>query len=95
MRKKWGIAQKYSPIANSTGLQSHKDMDKGFKRLLNFRRKSHHTDNLSDYISATTSEGDDDTEDGTDLANRSSKDLRKLRIGYSHGFNESDFYGDE
>ncbi|GKB63439.1 hypothetical protein Tco_0919625 [Tanacetum coccineum] len=95
MRKKWGIAQKSSPIANSSGIQSRKDMAKGFKRLLNFGRKSRHTDNLSDYISATTSEGDDDTKDGTDLANRSSEDLRKSRMGYSHGFNESDFYGDE
>ncbi|GJT92200.1 hypothetical protein Tco_1081045 [Tanacetum coccineum] len=95
IRKKWGIAQKSSPIANSSGIQSRKDMAKGFKRLLNFGRKSRHTDNLSDYISATTSEGDDDTKDGTDLANRSSEDLRKSRMGYSHGFNESDFYGDE
>ncbi|GJW76036.1 hypothetical protein Tco_0137718 [Tanacetum coccineum] len=86
-----GIAQKSSLIANSSGLQSRKDMAKGFKRLLNFGRKSRHTDNLSDYISATTSEGDDDVEDGEDLANRSLEDLRKSRIGYSHGFNESDF----
>ncbi|GKA17556.1 hypothetical protein Tco_0697393 [Tanacetum coccineum] len=86
-----GIAQKCSPIANSSGLQSRKDMAKGFKRLLNFGRKSRHTDNLSDYISATTSEGDDDVEDGEDLANRSLEDLRKSRMGYSHGFNESDF----
>ncbi|GJW81897.1 hypothetical protein Tco_0145872 [Tanacetum coccineum] len=95
MRKKWGIAQKSSPIANSSGLQSPKDLAKGFKRFLKFGRKNRHTDNLSDYISATTSEGDDDTEDGRDLANRSSEDLRKSRMGYSHGFSESDFYGDE
>ncbi|GKC39875.1 hypothetical protein Tco_1052259 [Tanacetum coccineum] len=42
IRKKWGIAQKSSPIANSSGLQSRKDMAKGFKRLLNFGRKSRH-----------------------------------------------------
>ncbi|PWA57242.1 hypothetical protein CTI12_AA409400 [Artemisia annua] len=55
-RKKWGIVKKSSPIANSSGLQSRKDMAKGFKRLLKFGRKSRHTDNLSDYISATTFE---------------------------------------
>ncbi|XP_024960991.1 uncharacterized protein LOC112501558 [Cynara cardunculus var. scolymus] len=94
MRKKWGMTQKPT-LANSSGLQSRKDMTKGFKRLLKFGRKSRNTESLADYISATTSEGDDDTEDGRDPANRSSEDLRKSRMGYSQpevSFNESDFY---
>ncbi|KAJ9568511.1 hypothetical protein OSB04_004477 [Centaurea solstitialis] len=96
MRKKWGMAQKPT-LANPSGLQSRKDMTKGFKRLLKFGRKSRNTESLADYISATTSEGDDDTEDGRDPANRSSEDLRKSRMGYPQpdvSFNESDFYGE-
>lgn len=91
MRKKWGMAQK----PTSSGFQSRKDMTKGFKRLLKFGRKGRNTESLADYISATTSEGDDDTEDGRDPANRSSEDLRKSRMGYSQpevSFNESHFY---
>ncbi|KAI3521329.1 hypothetical protein L1887_10792 [Cichorium endivia] len=94
MRKKWGVAQKPSLVANpSSGIQSRKDMTKGFKRLLKFGRKSRYTESLTDYISATTSEGDDDTEDGRDLANRSSDDLRKSRMGYEHDL--SDYYADQ
>uniref|UniRef100_A0A2N9ER24 COP1-interacting protein 7 n=1 Tax=Fagus sylvatica TaxID=28930 RepID=A0A2N9ER24_FAGSY len=97
MRKKWGAAQKPIVVANSSHNQSRKDVTKGFKRLLKFGRKSRGTDSLVDWISATTSEGDDDTEDGRDAANRSSEDLRKSRMGFSHGhpsddsFNESEF----
>ncbi|MFS7974641.1 hypothetical protein Hanom_Chr09g00871091 [Helianthus anomalus] len=75
-RKKWGITQKPNLVPSS-------DMTKGFKRLLKFGKKSRNTENLADYyISATTSEGDDDTEDGRDPNNRSSEDLRKSRMGY-------------
>ncbi|KAL6990274.1 hypothetical protein U1Q18_050283, partial [Sarracenia purpurea var. burkii] len=55
---------------------------------------------LVDWISATTSEGDDDIEDGRDPANRSSEDLRKSRMGLSLGhpsddsFNESEFFNE-
>ncbi|KAI3786222.1 hypothetical protein L1987_45357 [Smallanthus sonchifolius] len=95
MRKKWGITQKPNLVPSSPDLQSRKDMTRGFKRLLKFGRKSRYTENLADYISATTSEGDDDTEDGRDPANRSLEDLRKSRMGYSHGLTESDFYGEQ
>lgn len=98
MRKKWGSAQKNIFAANSSsGVQSRKDMTKGFKRLLKFGRKGRGSDNLADWISATTSEGDDDTEDGRDVSNRSSDELRKSRMGYLHegSFNETDFYTDQ
>ncbi|KAA8541604.1 hypothetical protein F0562_022756 [Nyssa sinensis] len=101
MRKKWGSAQKPILVANSSHIQSHKDVTKGFKRLLKFGRKTSGTESLVDWISATTSEGDDDTEDGRDPANRSSEDLRKSRMGFSLGhpsddsFNESDFFGEQ
>jgi len=97
MRKKWGTAQKPIVVANSSHSQSRKDVTKGFKRLLKFGRKSRGTESLVDWISATTSEGDDDTEDGRDAANRSSEDLRKSRMGFLQGhpsedsFNESEF----
>ncbi|KAL4039337.1 hypothetical protein IC575_002989 [Cucumis melo] len=95
MRKKWGSAQKPSLIATSSS-QPRKDMAKGFKRLLKFGRKSRGTESMVDWISATTSEGDDDTEDGRDPASRSSEDLRKSRMGFSEGhddgFNESELY---
>ncbi|XP_071710997.1 uncharacterized protein [Rutidosis leptorrhynchoides] len=68
MRMKWGVAHK----------------PKSFKRLFNFGRKYNDNDNSSDYISATTSEGDDDTED-----------QRKSRNGYLNGFGDNDYYKDE
>ncbi|PON93474.1 hypothetical protein TorRG33x02_107520 [Trema orientale] len=96
MRKKWGSAQKPILASNSSQNQSRKDMTKGFKRLLKFGRKNRGTESLVDWISATTSEGDDDTEDGRDPANRSSEDLRKSRMGFFQGpsddsFNECEF----
>ncbi|XP_038898888.1 uncharacterized protein LOC120086349 [Benincasa hispida] len=95
MRKKWGSAHKPSLIATSSS-QSRKDMAKGFKRLLKFGRKSRGTESMVDWISATTSEGDDDTEDGRDPASRSLEDLTKSRMGFSEGhddgFNESELY---
>ncbi|GMI93661.1 hypothetical protein like AT1G72410 [Hibiscus trionum] len=101
MRKKWGSAQKPFHVANVTHNQSRRDVTKGFKRLLKFGRKSRGTDNLVDWISATTSEGDDDIDDGRDPANRSSEDLRKSRMGFSQGhpsddgFNESELFNDQ
>ncbi|RDY00563.1 COP1-interacting protein 7 [Mucuna pruriens] len=101
MRKKWGSAQKPFLVANSSQNQPRKDVTKGFKRLLKFGRKTRGSESLADWISATTSEGDDDTEDGRDLANRSSEDLRKSRMGFSHGhpsddsFNESDLFNEQ
>ncbi|XP_058743763.1 uncharacterized protein LOC131616453 [Vicia villosa] len=100
MRKKWGSAQK-PYLANSSQNQPRKDVTKGFKRLLKFGRKTRGTETLADWISATTSEGDDDMEDGRDLANRSSEDLRKSRMGFSHGhpsddsFNESELFNEQ
>ncbi|KAD6794836.1 hypothetical protein E3N88_05732 [Mikania micrantha] len=98
MRKKWGSTQKNILVSNSSsGVQSRKDMTKGFKRLLKFGRKGRGSDNFADWISATTSEGDDDTEDGRDVSNRSSDELRKSRMGFLHegSFNEADFYTDQ
>nr|XP_027122575.1 uncharacterized protein LOC113739542 isoform X1 [Coffea arabica] len=101
MRKKWGAAQKPMLVGNSSNNQSRKDMTRGFKRLLKFGRKSRGAETLVDWISATTSEGDDDTEDGRDTANRSSEDLRKSRMGSSQGhpsddsFNESEFFNEQ
>lgn len=101
MRKKWGNAQKPIILGNSSNNHSRKDVTKGFKRLLKFGRKNRGTDGLADWISATTSEGDDDTEDGRDLANRSSDDLRKSRMGFSHGhpsddsLNEGELYHEQ
>ncbi|KAL8537842.1 hypothetical protein ACS0TY_012830 [Phlomoides rotata] len=100
MRKKWGAAQKPMLAVHSSNNQSHKDMTRGFKRLLKFGRKSRGSESLVDWISATTSEGDDDTEDGRDPANRSSDDLRKSRMGFSHAqasedsFNETEFFNE-
>ncbi|KAJ6415791.1 hypothetical protein OIU84_004565 [Salix udensis] len=101
MRKKWGSAQKPILVANSLNNQSRKDVTKGFKRLLKFGRKSRGAESLVDWISATTSEGDDDTEDGRDPANRSSEDLRKSRMGFSQGhpsddgFNEIELFNEQ
>ncbi|XWS18784.1 hypothetical protein CRYUN_Cryun32bG0074400 [Craigia yunnanensis] len=101
MRKKWRSAQKPFLVANATHNQSRRDVTKGFKRLLKFGRKSRGADSLVDWISATTSEGDDDTEDGRDPANRSSEDLRKSRMGFSQGhssdggFNEGELFNNQ
>ncbi|KAM3267853.1 hypothetical protein P3S67_031838 [Capsicum chacoense] len=101
MRKKWGMAQKPMLVANSSHNQSRKDMPRGFKRFLKFGRKNRGTDNLVDWISATTSEGDDDTEDGRDPSNRSSDDLRKSRMGFSQehpsddSFYENEFFSEQ
>ncbi|KAL4289795.1 hypothetical protein GQ457_14G007530 [Hibiscus cannabinus] len=101
MRKKWGSAQKPFHVANVTHNQSHRDVTKGFKRLLKFGRKSRRTENFVDWVSATTSEGDDDIEDGRDPANRLSEDLRKSRMGFSQGhrsedgLNESELFNDQ
>ncbi|KAL8138640.1 hypothetical protein V2J09_004641 [Rumex salicifolius] len=97
MRKKWGAAQK--PIIDSSHGQSRKE-SKGLKRFLNFGRKNRGPDSLADCVSATTSEGDDDMEDGKDLAKWSSEDLRKSRMGFSHynlddGFSETDSVGEK
>ncbi|MCD7462664.1 hypothetical protein HAX54_049063 [Datura stramonium] len=101
MRKKWGMAQKPMLVANSSHNQSRKDTARGFKRFLKFGRKNRGTDNLVDWISATTSEGDDDTEDGRDPSNRSSDDLRKSRMGFSQehpsddSFYENEFFSEQ
>ncbi|PIN09563.1 hypothetical protein CDL12_17864 [Handroanthus impetiginosus] len=100
MRKKWGTAQKPMIGAHSSNNVARKDMTRGFKRLLKFGRKNRGSESLVDWISATTSEGDDDTEDGRDPANRSSEDLRKSRMGFSQAhpsddnFNESEFFNE-
>ncbi|XP_075520222.1 uncharacterized protein LOC142553675 [Primulina tabacum] len=101
MRKKWGTAQKPMLVANSSNNLSRKDMTRGFKRFLKFGRKNRGSESLVDWISATTSEGDDDTEDGRDPANRSSEDLRKSRMGFSQAqptddsFNEGEFFNEQ
>ncbi|KAI3904831.1 hypothetical protein MKW92_041058 [Papaver armeniacum] len=95
MRKKWGSAQPVV-VANSLNHQSRKDVAKGFKRLLKFGRKSRGTESLVDWISATTSEGDEDTDDGRDFTNRSSEDLRKSRMGLSHDvLNDGDLFNEQ
>ncbi|KAH6773347.1 hypothetical protein C2S52_003772 [Perilla frutescens var. hirtella] len=100
MRKKWGTAQKPMVVAHTSSNSSRKDMTRGFKRLLKFGRKTRGSETLVDWVSVTTSEGDDDTEDGRDPANRSSEDLRKSRMGFSlaqpsdDGFNESEFFNE-
>ncbi|KAE9595877.1 hypothetical protein Lalb_Chr17g0343411 [Lupinus albus] len=100
MRKKWGSAQKPFLVPNPSQNQPRKDVTRGFKRLLKFGRKSRGSESLVDWISATTSEGDDDTEDGRDPANRSSEDLRKSRMGFSHchpsddSFNENELFNE-
>ncbi|GER45061.1 COP1-interacting family protein [Striga asiatica] len=96
MRKKWGTAQKPMLAAQSSNTNlTRKDIKSGFKRLLKFGRKSRGSDVLVDWISATTSEGDEDTEDGQDPANRSSEDLRKSRMGFSHVQTYEDSYNEE
>ncbi|KAL2534201.1 COP1-interacting protein-related [Abeliophyllum distichum] len=98
MRKKWGTAQKPMFGAHSSSNISRKDMTRGFKRLLKFGRKSRGSESLVDCISATTSEGEDDIEDGCDPANQSSEHLRKSRMRLSQwkpsddSFNEGELF---
>nr|GMC75948.1 uro-adherence factor A-like [Ipomoea batatas] len=98
MRKKWGTAQKPMLVVNSSQNQSRKDVTRGFRRLLKFGRKNRGMESFVDRISATTSEGDDDTEDGRDPSNQSSEDLRKSRMGFPLGhpsddnFSENEFF---
>lgn len=90
-RKQWGNAQ--GPpfiVANSSNTQSHKDVVSGFKRLLNFGRKSRGTESLVDWVSV---EEDDDMEDERVPANRSSQDPIKLRMGSSQGHPSEDSFG--
>ncbi|RZS01350.1 hypothetical protein BHM03_00031198 [Ensete ventricosum] len=99
MRKKWGSAQMPMVVANASQ-QSRKDVTKGFKRLLKFGRKSKGVESLvNDWVSASTaSEGDDDTEEGRDLATRPTDDLRKSRMGFSlphDGFNEGEIFPEQ
>uniref|UniRef100_A0A1J3F783 COP1-interacting protein 7 n=1 Tax=Noccaea caerulescens TaxID=107243 RepID=A0A1J3F783_NOCCA len=78
MRKKWGTtAQSPVIVSNSSPLHSRKDLTKGIKRLLKFGKKTRATDSLMDWVSVTTSEGDDDS------AYRSSDELRKSRMASS------------
>ncbi|CAH2037183.1 unnamed protein product [Thlaspi arvense] len=78
MRKKWGTtAQSPVIVSNSSPLHSRKDLAKGIKRLLKFGKKTRAADNLMDWASVTTSEGDDD------FAYRSSDELRKSRMASS------------
>ncbi|KAK6148773.1 hypothetical protein DH2020_016298 [Rehmannia glutinosa] len=97
MRKKWGTAQKPVLVSHSSNNLPLKDMTRGFKRFLKFGRKNRGSD-LVDWISATTSEGDDDTDDGRDPASRYSEDFKKSRMGFSQAqpsddsFNESEFF---
>lgn len=97
-RKKWGAAQKPVLAVHSSNNGSRKDMTSGIKRLLKFGKKKPGSESLVDWISATTSEGDDDTEDGRDLANRSSEDLRKSRMGSSKAqedsFNDCQYFNE-
>ncbi|KAJ4949967.1 hypothetical protein NE237_026799 [Protea cynaroides] len=101
MRKKWGSAQKPVHTVNTSHHLSRKDMTRGFKRLLKFGRKSRGSESMVDWISATTSEGDDDTEDGRDPVNRSSEDVRKSRMGSSQGhpsydgFDEGELFNEQ
>ncbi|XP_019055309.1 PREDICTED: uncharacterized protein LOC104609395 [Nelumbo nucifera] len=94
MRKKWSNAQKPILLPNAAHHPSHKGVTKGFKRLLKFGRKSQGTESMVDWVSATTSEGDDDTEDGRDPANQSSEDSRKSRMGFSQGYSSYDGLND-
>ncbi|KAG7591999.1 hypothetical protein ISN45_Aa01g009660 [Arabidopsis thaliana x Arabidopsis arenosa] len=73
MRKKWGTTAQ-SPVIVPN---SRKDLTKGIKRFLKFGKKSRAADSLMDWVSVTTSEGDDD------FAYRSSDELRKSRMASS------------
>ncbi|KAH9625259.1 hypothetical protein KSS87_022169 [Heliosperma pusillum] len=97
MRKKWGAAQKPVIAIDSCYSYSRKDVTRGLRGSLQFGRKNQASESVADWISATTSVGDD-SEDGRDLANCSSEDLRKSRMGFSRnhnseeGFNGSDMF---
>ncbi|CAH9088668.1 unnamed protein product [Cuscuta europaea] len=102
MRKKWGTVQKPLLVSTSSNNQPRKDMTRGFKRLLKFGRKPRGAESSVDWISATTSEGDDDTEDGREPANRLSDDMmKKSRMGVLQGhpsddnFNEHEFFAEQ
>ncbi|CAA0214365.1 unnamed protein product [Arabidopsis thaliana] len=73
MRKKWGTTAQ-SPVIVPN---SRKDLTKGIKRFLKFGKKTRAADSLMDWVSVTTSEGDDD------CAYRSSDELRKSRMASS------------
>lgn len=73
MRKKWGTTAQ-SPVIVPN---SRKDLTKGIKRFLKFGKKTRAADSLMDWVSVTTSEGDDD------FAYRSSDELRKSRMASS------------
>ncbi|XP_010537640.1 PREDICTED: uncharacterized protein LOC104812265 isoform X2 [Tarenaya hassleriana] len=94
-RKKWGAAQNPVMVANSSQLQSRKDLTKGFKHLLKFGRKSCAAESFMDWVSVTTSEGDDDAEERRDLANRSLSDLRKIRMGSLQSHLSEDGFNDQ
>lgn len=81
MRKKWGTTGQ-SPVIVTN---SRKDLTKGIKRFLKFGKKTRAADSLMDWVSVTTSEGDDD------FAYRSSDELRKSRMATS----QSQFSEDE
>ncbi|CAN8292882.1 unnamed protein product [Cochlearia groenlandica] len=90
MRKKWGTTStSQSPVivSNSSPLHSRKDLAKGIKRLLKFGKKSRPADNLMDWVSVTTSEGDDD------FAYRSSDELGKSRMASSQSLLSEDEQG--
>ncbi|XP_074268254.1 uncharacterized protein LOC141591722 isoform X2 [Silene latifolia] len=95
MRKKWGAVQKPVVGMDSCHSYSRKDVTRGLRRFLKFGRKNHASESVADWISATTSEGED-SEDGRDLANRSSEDLRKSRMGFSQNHNsDKGLYGSD
>ncbi|KAL0694713.1 hypothetical protein Bca4012_061893 [Brassica carinata] len=89
MRKKWGTTTGQSPtiVSNSSPLHSRKDLAKGIKRLLKFGKKTRAADSLMDWVSVTTSEGDDD------FAYRSSDELRKTRMASSQSQYSEDEQG--
>ncbi|KAJ4916030.1 COP1-interacting protein-related protein [Raphanus sativus] len=90
MRKKWGTTttgQSPTIVSNSSPLHSRKDLAKGIKRLLKFGKKTRAADSLMDWVSVTTSEGDDD------FAYRSSDELRKTRMASSQSQHSEDEQG--